>query len=501
MAGAPIDRGGSLGRHNVAGAIVSRHQIRFGVGLSLRTGGLDASRHACEQAMESLSLAKGASVKPDLVMMFFTTPHIAHAPQLANVMQRALSPRHCLAVSAESVCAGGLEAERVPAVSVVAMSLPGVELTPFASDTLLQVREDAAGATTSPVDESEALADALGLNTGARLMITLMDPFSVSVSSTLAKLNRAAGVRSRRDASDSVPIVGGLASGSKSAGGNRLLLNDRMLNTGLVGMTLGGSLRVDTVLSQGCRPFGPTMVITAAKNNMILGLAGRPAWDALRELIEQLPDEERPLLERGLFVGRVVNEYKDRFGRDDYLIRAVVGVNEESRGIAVGDLVRVGQTIRFHLRDARTASDDLSMLMDAQRMQEPPAGVLMFTCNGRGTRLFDQPNHDSAMVARSLDPGQADEPGPVAAKSGDPYEPSKPLFPLAGFFSAGEIGPLTGSRGPEAVSHLHGHAASMAVFRQPLVPASQIPAGLETQSPIVVTLKATRKSESKGSGG
>jgi small ligand-binding sensory domain FIST len=481
------------------------HQIRFGVGLSMRTACADAARHACEQALESLAQAKhasagspGAGYRPDLAMVFFTSPHVTHTASLASVVQRVLGARHWVGVSGESVCAGAIEAERVPAIVVVAASLPGVEITPFDTGTIQRVREEVGGSDQSAPEAAEALSAALGLNAGARVMLTMADPFSVPVSGTLARLNRAARVRVEQMPNlGPVPIVGGLASASKSAGGNRLILDDRHFNTGLVGVTLGGALRVDTILSQGCRAFGPTFLITSAKNNMILGLGGRPAWEVLRELVESLSDEDRPHLERGLFIGRVVNEYKERFGRDDYLIRAIVGVNEESRGIAVGDLVRVGQTVRFHLRDARTASDDLAMLLDGQKILEPPAGALLFTCNGRGTRLFENPNHDSSAIVRAFDAGAPEDSGPAQAKSGEAYDPGRCVFPLGGLFSAGEIGPLSGHADGGTTSYLHGHAASLAIFRQPPTPVSDSPAGLGTRAGIATPAKVLKKREPK----
>jgi small ligand-binding sensory domain FIST len=213
---------------------------------------------------------------------------------------------------------------------------------------------------------------------------------------------------------------------------------------------------VDTVVSQGCRGFGPATVITKAKKNLIFELGGRPALHVVRELVEELPDAEKKLLERGLFVGRVVNEYKDRFGRDDFLIRNVLGVEESQNAIAVNELVRVGQTVRLHLRDARTADEDLAMLLDAQQLRDPPVGAMLITCNGRGTRLFESPHHDAAAIARAFAPTRA---GEDLSKGGLPFDAEGPSIPLAGFFAAGEIGPV----GEQ--SYIHGQSAVIALFR------------------------------------
>jgi small ligand-binding sensory domain FIST len=183
----------------------------------------------------------------------------------------------------------------------------------------------------------------------------------------------------------------------------------------------------------------------------------------LREAIESLDEPSRELLKRNIFMGRAVSEYKDRFGRGDFLVRGVVGVDQESGALAVADLVRVGQTVQFHLRDAATADDDLGLLLDGQKVHEPPVGALLFTCNGRGCRLFDDPNHDALALTRAFLPDPTAE---ERAKGGQPLGPTSMqvrgghALPIAGFFAAGEIGPV----GDEVF--LHGHTASVMLFRE-----------------------------------
>jgi small ligand-binding sensory domain FIST len=276
------------------------------------------------------------------------------------------------------------------------------------------------------------------------------DPFSVPMMSLLPIVNRA------RAAGRIGTIVGGLASGATSPGGNALGLDGNVSRSGLVGVSLRGPVRVDAMVSQGCRGFGPTLVITKAKKNLIFELGGRRALDMVREAVEELPDEDKRLLERGLFIGRVVNEYKDRFGRDDFLIRNVLGVDENQGAIAVNELVRVGQTVRLHVRDPRTADEDLAMLLDAQQLRAPPLGGVLITCNGRGSRLFDRPHHDASAVVRAFAPGIG---GEAKAKVGREIDPDVPVLPLAGFFAAGEIGPVGDQ------SYLHGQAAVLTLFR------------------------------------
>jgi small ligand-binding sensory domain FIST len=227
-----------------------------------------------------------------------------------------------------------------------------------------------------------------------------------------------------------------MASGASQPGQNLLLLNDTLRHSGAVGLTISGGVRVDCVVSQGCRAIGHPLIITKAHQNQILELGGKKTVAALQELAESLTDHEREMLSKGLLIGLAIDEYKDRFGRGDFLVRNVLGLDKKSGALAVGDLPRVGQTVQFHVRDVETAEEDLQLLLDAQQLDSPPLAGVLLTCNGRGTRLFGAPDHDAKTVRGRL---------------GD--------LPLAGFFAAGEIGPI-GNR-----SFLHSHTASLALFR------------------------------------
>jgi small ligand-binding sensory domain FIST len=190
-------------------------------------------------------------------------------------------------------------------------------------------------------------------------------------------------------------------------------------------------------VSQGCRPIGRPFVVTKAHDNVIEHLGGKPALAVLRDTVNELPEPERQKLANGLFVGRAINEYRENWGRGDFLVRNVMGVDQEAGALAVTDYVRVGQTVQFHMRDAATATEDLALLLEGRATPErPPAGGLLFSCNGRGTRMFEQPCHDVGAARKAM-----------------------PKTPVAGFFAAGELGPVGGR------NFIHGHTASFALFR------------------------------------
>lgn len=401
--------------------------LSMGAGLGAHEDAVTAAERACDAALESLREGPDA----DLALVFVSSHHADLMGAVGDVVHRRLSPATLLAVSAEGVIGGSTELEGKPGVSMLVGRLPGVSIRTFTSEDIPAGEEDAERA-------GEKLAEALEVGEDFRAVLLFADPFSAPMVRLLPSLTsmcrNVLGLQRS-------PIFGGMASAGAKPGSNGLIVNKRLSRTGAVGAVISGDIAIDGIVSQGCKPFGPTMVVTAARHNVITTLSGKPAVQMLHEAVESLAPAEREQLGKGVFLGRVVNEYKERFGRGDYLIRNILGVDQARAAFAVADLVRVGQTVRFHMRDAATADEDLRMLLAAQRLKREALGALLLTCNGRGTRLFDSPDHDARALADGL----------RADAGGDPA--------IAGFFAAGEIGPV----GDEA--HLHGQTAVAAVFR------------------------------------
>lgn len=409
----------------------------FASGLGAHENAMRAAEMACGAC--DLTLRRHA----DLVFVFVSRQLVAHAAEIAAVVHASLSPTVLAGCSTAAVIADGTELEDSPGVAILAARLPGVTLSTCWTDDLITEEP--------PEEASQRLAAQLGAGDDLRAAFMLADPFSVPLVRLLPALNAARGP------GRATPIFGGLASASAEPGSNAIILNDRVENRGGVMISMKGAVQVDALVSQGCRPFGPTFVITKARRNLIFELGGRPALEVVSETVSTLNEQQREGLKAGLFIGRVVNEYKSHFGRGDYLIRNVVGVDQEHSAMAVNEQVSVGQTVRLHMRDAQTAHEDLALLLDAQKLYTPPAGVLLITCTGRGRRMFNSPNHDAGAILRAFDPQLA---GEAAAKPGIAIQGGhRPSVPLAGFFAGGEIGPLDGT------NFVHGHTACAAMFR------------------------------------
>ncbi len=419
--------------------------VRMGSGLSGHLDPFTAAKQVAEQAAADLDGSQGV----DLCLLFASAHHARVLGGLGEIIAKTLSPRQLVGVTTESVIGGRVELERQPGVSLLAASLPGVRLHGF-DEALLGPADP-----TNP-EQVAVVGGAIGASDDLRCTLVFADAFSVPVLNTLPGL--CAARRRGRDGRPIGSIFGGVVSGGRGPGQNALLIDGVVKRSGAVGVSIAGPVRVDTVVSQGCRPIGPNLLVTRSKRNVVFELSGRPAVEVVCEVVESLDERGREQVKRGLFVGRVVNEYKERFGRGDFLIRNVAGADEATGAIALGDAVRTGQTVRLHVRDAATADEDLALLLDAQKLHERPAGALLVTCNGRGSGLFGRPGHDAQAVSRAFAPERA---GEERAKGGAPIEPARGSVPLAGMFGAGEIGPV----GDE--SFLHGFSACVALFRDP----------------------------------
>jgi small ligand-binding sensory domain FIST len=362
------------------------------------------------------------------VALVFASRHFApHASSgLAARLRGAVGARVMVGCCAEGVIGPRHEIEDEPALAVVAAQLPGVDLQPFfiPSQDLATI-----------AGEPARLGEFHRAPAGTRCFVMVADPFTTPMDGLLEAYNRGF---------PGVPIIGGLASGARQPGESVLFINEESVREGVVGVGLGGAIDVDVIVSQGCRPVGPVFEVTDAQSNIIDSLGGATPLECIGDLLEKMDDEDRALLRNGLFIGRAIDSGKEALGRGDFLVRGVLGADSRSGAIAVGDVISAGERVQFHLRDARTAREDLEMMLSPHALFGEPSGAFLFSCNGRGTHLYGEPDGDISAINsffRGID--------------------------VAGFFCAGEIGPIGGK------NFLHGHTASLALIRPGTRPAAR----------------------------
>lgn len=360
--------------------------------------------------------------EPDLILLFVSPHHEPDYDEVPGEVRRHFPMSTVVGCSGGGVVGGGREVEHAPAVSLMAAVLPGVAITAFHID---------ADDSDALVNHAEVWHEVMDVDPDQPVhFIVLPDPFSCDARGILASLDKAYPAASK---------IGGLASGAQSPGENVLFVDDECLDEGAVGVALNGPLVMDTIVAQGCRPVGSPMFVTRAYRNRILELDGERPTELLADLYEELSPSDKALFRNSLFVGVVMREGLDEYGPGDFLIRNIVGVDAETGVLSIGELVRDGEVIQFHLRDADTSAEDLAALLRdyKQRGAAEPVAALLFSCLGRGEVLYGEPNHDSRMIAEHLGP-----------------------LPIGGFFCSGEIGPINRK------TFLHGYTSSIALFRR-----------------------------------
>ena len=385
--------------------------MRVGAGLSDDPDPTTGAAVAARQAAHAL-----AGAEADLAIVFASGAHLAAPEETVAAIQAALMPGTLVGCGAGGVLGGARELEDGTGVAVWAASLDhGGEALAF-------------HATVRSEDEEVGVLEGLPEVGVEDAVVMLADPYSFPTDAVLGGIAEAA---------PGVPVLGGISSGRAPLGGAVLFSGDEVREEGAVGVRLRG-VELLPCVSQGAAPLGREMTITAAESNVIYELAGRPAVQAIEEAVAEMPLDERALVAAGLLIGVVIDGGKPEYEQGDFLVRGVTGADPETGAISVGTAVTPGEVVRLHARDARSAHDDLQRelrLRAAAIGGQRPAGALVFSCNGRGQSMFGARDHDATLVQDEL---------------GAP--------PAAGFFAAGEIGPVGGR------SFLHGFTATLAVF-------------------------------------
>ena len=388
----------------------------------MRTGAAVAKhadwRDALADLIGQIPLLSGEH-EVNLALLFASSEYREEFPDLVARARQLTGARLLVGCSGQGVIGAGREVEGEPALALLAFSLPGAELK------AVHLTQEELESCRTPQDWHRLTGVA---PEDASAWLLFADPFTLDAEALLDGLS--AGY-------PGTPLVGGLASGDPRLRGTHLFLNGQVYDRGAVALSLGGPYAVRTIVSQGAAPIGDTWTITGAQGHIIETIAQRPAYQVLVDTLRALPPAVQRRAQGNLLVGLAMDEHRGEFRRGDFLIRNLMGVDQESGALTVGALPRVGQTIQFQLRDPDAADEDLRELLERARTElgpRRPVGALLCSCNGRGVGLFGTPDHDARTLVDLL--------GPIA---------------VAGFFCNGEIGPV----GEQ--NFLHGFTASIAL--------------------------------------
>ncbi len=391
---------------------------------------LEDAFRACADTIE----AQMDGVPPDLLLAFPSREHVLDFGRLPALARERFGSALLAGCSAGGVIGGGRAIESSTSLSLSALSLPHVELLPFRVPP---------GSLPSLDDSPRAWRSLVGLHeTPARLHFLLFaDPFTCPADVLLRGLDYAY---------PATPKLGGLASAASSPGANTLYLEDQTFVAGAVGLALWGALRLDPVVAQGGIPIGPTLQVTKCDRNILFELDGRPALEVFQEVVEGLESPPTPEKPATFLLGLQADGLATEPRAGDFLVRTILGVDPNAGAIGVADALHEGGTVQFHRLGPETAALELRELLARSQAEErtPPAGALLFACNGRGAHLYGSSEHDPELF------------GDVVGAS----------VPLAGFFCAGEIGPVG------AQTYLHGMTSSFGILRPARESGSAAPA-------------------------
>jgi small ligand-binding sensory domain FIST len=376
--------------------------------------------HAFYDAAQSVE-RQLAGQPADLLLAFASPHHAGGLPSIPSLAARRFPTALLAGCTGGGVIGDAREVEEGPALSLTAAALPGVALSAFHLEMTSMPGPEASAATWRGIA-------GVAPEAGPKFLL-LADPFTIDAPGLIAGLDRTY---------PGAPKFGGLASGGRQPGENRLLLGAEVHRSGALGVAFSGDLAVDTVIAQGCRPIGKPMLVTRCREHALQELDGRPPLTILRELHAALESHDKELMRHSLFVGLEMRQERVEYEPGELLVRNLLGADQETGALAVGADLRPMIVAQFMLRDAHTAEEDLRRMLERQRAAgTPPAGALLFSCLGRGAALFGRPDHDTDLFEEHMGP-----------------------TPLGGFFCNGEIGPVGGA------TYLHGYTSAFALFRE-----------------------------------
>ncbi len=349
-----------------------------------------------------------------LGVVFCSADYREHLEDFLEILQLHAHIPLLIGCSSSGFIGTNAEAERASGFSLLLLHLPATKLHAF---TFTE-------ANAPEWDDADAWKKAVAAEGDMDAWLMLTDPTGVPIEPWLGAWSRAF---------PGVPCIGGLASGGRDGGDTFIFKNRELLEGAGIAIGLRGGVKLHTLVSQGCRPIGEPLPVTGAEHNLIQTLGSRPAYEVLDEAFQALSEKERERAKGNLFAGLAMREDREEFHRGDFLIRNILGADQGSGIVAIGAFPRVGQTIQYQLRDAKTADEDLrhlTALLAADGIK--PFASLVFSCGGRGRGLFKSANHDAAILAEYFTPHAS-----------------------AGFFCNGEIGPVGGR------NFIHGYTASV----------------------------------------
>ena len=345
-------------------------------------------RGVADACLADLRAGSTPAARANLGFVYATDPFAPHLADIVAYLRDATGIAHWVGSVGLGICATGTEYFDQPALCLLTGAFP----------------DDAFRVIPGLVEDLGAFEADCGAwcdDTGARFAMVHGDPRNAATEAL---------VRALWERMDGGFLVGGLT----SSRGAHPQLADGVTSGGISGVLFAPQVGVVTRLTQGCAPLGPRHEITACQGNVLMELDGRPALDVFYADVGEVLAGDPGRLGSTVFAGLPVK------GSDtgDYLVRNLVGIDEENRLLAIAESVQPGDALMFCRRDRRAAEQDMGRMLEeiAAALDGPPVGGVYYSCLARGPNLLGADSAELKLIEDALGP-----------------------FPLVGFFGNGEI--------------------------------------------------------------
>jgi len=371
--------------------------LRAGTGYSTATNARTAALEATQAALKQAGLRTA-----DAALCFASTTYGGSYPLMVRTVAEAAGTREIAGCGSIGVIAAGREIEKGPSVAVLVWASDVIQASRLFVPQLRGRTREVAG----------TIADTVRPKLGANNLLCLFpDTYNVEAEPLLAAL---------RNELPGVTLVGGGATEDGSIGETFQFCGDVVSSNAISGMLLAGDFDLNLASTIACAPIGSGHRVTAVRDNVILELDDRPAWDVFAEAAGPLADD-LPRALSFVFLALPLNPSMTKIERGGFYVRNITGASAEHGAIAVAHRPRQGDLVGLVLRDAERSRQELKATLAAMqgRVKAPPAFGLYFDCVSRGSGLYQIPDHDSAYIGQHFG-----------------------AMPVAGFFTGFEIGPL-----------------------------------------------------------
>jgi small ligand-binding sensory domain FIST len=352
---------------------------QFSTATSLR----DDWRRSADDLAEQLGKAQGG-----LGILYTAEPLVPHLDAMLAVLRERTGVADWVSAAGYGVIGSTGEYYGETGATALVLDIPEAGYRLFAGD--------------ADTGSALALAEAAWITDAAMpLAITHVDPRHPDAMRAVERFAASTGSF----------LVGGLTAAAgehpHQAGGETGCLSGVAISPTLT--------EVATALSQGCTPLGAAHTVTRAENNVLIELDGRPALDVFIDDIGPDLADDLQSCAGVIFAARPVA------GSDtaDYTVRNLVGIDPQSKVIAIAEVIPEGDPVLFCRRDRETAVLDLRRMAEDLKTRvagRPIRGGLYISCAARGPNQFAAPERETDIIRETL---------------GD--------FPIAGFFANGEL--------------------------------------------------------------